>query len=108
MDPNICKSQGYRVGYQSNKKLLRHYQHAKYQLIISMQNISKIHKFTLKILRILVSHELKGQAYPKIIVATLRFPEFYSIIQKVSLFQLLILEIHSILESHNQINHTHF
>ena len=28
--------------------------------------------------------------------------------QKISLFQLLILEIHSVLESSNQIDHTHF
>ena len=28
--------------------------------------------------------------------------------QKVSLFQLFILEIHSILESHKHIDHTHF
>ena len=50
--PPVIKNQ--RVGYQSNQKLLHHYQHSK---------INSIHKFILKIQQILGSHELKGHGH---------------------------------------------
>ena len=53
------KSQIYWLRYQSNRKLLHFYQHAKNQ-----------------IQQILTSHELKGHAHPKIIEATISFPKF--------------------------------
>ena len=46
-----------------------------------MQKLSSIHKFSLKIMHISGSHELKGHTYQ-------------NIIQKFSLFQLFPLEIH--------------
>ena len=55
--------------------------------------------------QILGYHELKGQAYRKITEATFSFPKFK---QKTNLFRLFIPEIHSILESRYQIDHTHF
>ena len=45
----------YRVGYQSNQELMHH--------CISMQKISSIYKFILKIQQIIESHELKEHAH---------------------------------------------
>ena len=54
-----------------------------YGITISMQKISSIHKFNLKIQQILGSHKLKSYAYQKIIIkGTFSFPEFLASCKK--------------------------
>ena len=65
--PPVFKSQRYREGYQSNKKLFH---------TISMQKISSIYKFNLKIQHILGSHDLRCHTYPKSLKKPLAFNFF--------------------------------
>ena len=96
------KSQRYRVSQTKS-----------YCSTMSMHNISPIHKFTVKVQKILGSHEVKDhstvdQSHPKIIEATFNFPELVQACKKISLFHLFILEIQSNLKSLDQTPHTHF
>ena len=53
-----------------------------YCITISMQKISSIHQFNLKLQHILNSSERKSHTYPKIIEATFIFPEFVALFKK--------------------------
>ena len=82
-------------------------------ITISIQKISSIHKFMLKIKQILGSHELKchGQLWrhpPKNHWTNFYLSGVCTSMQKLCLFYLLILEIQSILESCYQTGHIHF
>ena len=91
VDTQNFKSQ--RSKYQSNQKLLHHYQQ-----------------------HILVSHKLKGHDYflpppffTKSLNQRLAFLNLYQHgMLKISLFHLFIFEIESLLESSDLIGHTHF
>ena len=47
-----------------------------------MQKIRSVHQYNPEIQQILGSHELKGNAYPKIIEATFSFPQFVASYKK--------------------------
>ena len=85
-----------------------------YCITVSLQKISSIHKLILKIKQIFLSlmnqmvTTIFDHNHPKIIRMTFSFPDFAPACNKINSFHLVILEIQSILGSHDQTGHTHF
>ena len=79
-------------------------------MTISMQKVSSVHKFILKMQRVLGFHELKSHAHahPKNIDVFFSFPKFLLACKKSVYSICLFLLIQSILESHDQAGHTNY
>ena len=101
MEPRHLKAKRYDISLTKN-----------YCITISIQKISSVDKFMLKIQQILGFHKLKSnvifdQAHPKITESTFSFAEFVPA-WKNELFNLFIFEIQWILESRDQAGHKYF